>query len=285
MKLSQSTAELFIPDGMPIEQALARTTHLAVGAHQDDLEIMASEAIIKCFQKPDLWFTGVAVSDGRGSPRDGHYQSYTDEEMRLVRFKEQKKAAFVGEYAAQMILDHPSKVVKDGANKLPVEDLVMILKASRPQYVYTHNLADKHETHVGVALKLIEAIRCLPKEERPQKLYGCEVWRDLDWMNDEDKVPFDLTAHENLQAALLGVHDSQIAGGKRYDLATMGRRKSHATYFATHGTDTMTGLSFGMDMTVLVNEPEIDPANFVRGFVERFAQDIDERLKRLRQAQ
>lgn len=285
MELNRSTAEVFIPDGKSIEQALARTTYLAVGAHQDDLEIMAADAILKCFQKPDVWFTGVAVTDGRGSPRDGLYQSYTDEEMRLVRFQEQKKAAFVGEYSAQIILDYPSKAVKDGANKLPVEDLVAILKASHPKYIYTHSLADKHDTHVAVALKLIEAIRLLPKMERPQKLYGCEVWRDLDWMIDEDKVPFDLSAHENLQAALLGVHDSQIAGGKRYDHATLGRRKSNATYFVTHGTDTMTGLSFGMDMTMLVNEPEIDPAAFIQGFIERFAQDVDDRLKRLRQGQ
>jgi len=283
MKLNLSTSEIFIPDGIPIEQALSRTTHLAVSAHQDDLEIMAAEAILNCFQQPDQWFTGVVVTDGRGSPRDGLYQRYTDDEMRLVRFKEQKKAAFVGEYAAQIILDYPSKVVKDVANKQPVEDLVLVLKASRPQYVYTHNLADKHDTHVAAALRLIEAIRYLPKEERPLRLYGCEVWRDLDWMSDVDKVPFDLSTHENLQAALLGVHDSQICGGKRYDLATMGRRKSHATYFETHGTDTMTGVSFGMDMTPLVNDSEIDPADFIQGFVKRFAQDIDKRLKRLGQ--
>ncbi len=281
MKLHQSTAEIFIPDGKPIEQALARTTHLGVGAHQDDLEIMAAEPILKCFQKADLWFTGVAVTDGRGSPRDGHYQSYTDEEMRLVRFKEQKKAAFLGEYTAQIILDYPSKAVKDGSNKLPVDDLVLVLQACRPQYVYTHNLADKHDTHTGVALRLIEAIRRLPKEERPLKLYGCEVWRDLDWMSDEDKVPFDLSAHENLQAALLGVHDSQIAGGKRYDLATMGRRKAHTTYFETHGTDSMTGLSFGMDMSPLVVDDNIDPAVFIQQMVHRFGQDIDRRIKRL----
>jgi LmbE family N-acetylglucosaminyl deacetylase len=283
MKLNLSTSEIFIPDGIPIEQALSRTTHLAVSAHQDDLEIMAAEAILNCFQQPDQWFTGVVVTDGRGSPRDGLYQRYTDDEMRMVRYKEQKKAAFVGEYAAQIILDYPSKVVKDGANKQPVEDLVLVLKASRPQYVYTHNLADKHDTHVAAAIRLIEAIRYLPNEERPLRLYGCEVWRDLDWMSDDDKVPFDLSAHENLQAALLGVHDSQICGGKRYDLATMGRRKSHATYFETHGTDTMTGVSFGMDMTPLVNDSEIDPADFIQGFVKRFARDIDKRLKRLGQ--
>ncbi len=281
MKLNLPTAEFFVPDGLPAEQALSRTTHLAIGAHQDDLEIMAAEAILSCFQQPDRWFTGVGVTDGRGSPRDGLYQSYTDEEMRVVRFKEQKKAALIGEYAAQIILDYPSRAVKDGANKQPVDDLVAILKATQPQFVYTHNLADKHDTHVGVALKVIEAVRRLLEDERPEKLYGCEVWRDLDWMSDEDKVPFDLSAHENLQAALLGIHDSQIAGGKRYDLASLGRRKSHATYFATHGTDTMTGLSFGMDMTPLMNDPGLEPRTFIQALVERFALDIDERLKRL----
>jgi LmbE family N-acetylglucosaminyl deacetylase len=281
MKLNLSTSELFVPDGLSDEPALSRTTHLAVSAHQDDLEIMAAEPILKCFQQQDMWFTGVVVTDGRGSPRDDLYQSYTDDEMRQVRFKEQKKASVIGEYAAQIILDYPSKAVKDRANKQPVEDLIAILKATRPQIVYTHNLADRHDTHVGVGLKVIEAIRRLPKDERPERLYGCEVWRDLDWMVDDDKVPFDLSAHENLQAALLGVHDSQICGGKRYDLATMGRRKSHATYFVAQGTDTTTGLSFGMDMTPLVVDANIDPALFIREIVQRFDQDINKRLKRL----
>ena len=40
------------------------------------------------------------LTDGRGSPRDDLYKDYTDEEMRVVRIKEQKKAAIIGEYAA-----------------------------------------------------------------------------------------------------------------------------------------------------------------------------------------
>ncbi len=281
MKLNLATAECFIPDGLPVEQALPRTTHLAVSAHQDDLEIMAAGPILECFQRPDQWFTGVVVTDGRGSPRTGLYATYTDEDMRAVRFKEQKKAAWVGEYAAQISLDYPSRVIKDGASQPPIDDLVTVLRATRPQFVYTHNLADKHDTHVGVALKVIAAIRRLSPAERPQSLYGCEVWRDLDWMNDADKIPFDLSARENLQAALLGVHDSQIAGGKRYDLATLGRRKAHATYFESHGTDTATGLSFGMDLTPLINDPELTPEDFMQGLVQRFAQDIAARLARL----
>lgn len=281
MKFHLDTAETFIPDGLPVEPALARTTHLCIAAHQDDIEIMAAGPILECFQCDDKWFTGVVVTDGRGSPRNGIYEHYSDEEMRLVRFKEQRKAAMVGEYAAQVMLDHPSKGIKHGGDTQPVEDLISILKVTRPQVVFTHNLADKHDTHVAVALRAIAAVRSLPEDERPQRLYGCEVWRGLDWMVDSDKTVLDLSQQENLQAALLGVFDSQISGGKRYDMASLARRRANATYFESHGVDTTTGLSFAMDMTPLLKDVSKNPADFVQEFINRFAQEVSDRLQRM----
>ncbi len=281
MRFHLDSADFFVPDGVAEEAALARTTHMTISAHHDDIEIMAASAILECFQSEQRWFTGVVMTDGRGSPRDSLYKDYSDEEMRKVRIKEQRKAAVVGEYAVQVILDHPSKAIKDGANLQPVDDLVQLFQAARPQFVFTHNLADKHDTHVGTTLKVIAALRRLPPAGRPQKLYGCEVWRDLDWMLDEDKVPLDLTQHENLQAALLGVYDSQIAGGKRYDLASMGRRRANATYFASHGVDTSQGLSFAMELTPLILDDTLSPAAFVGEQIQRFAADVADRLKRL----
>ncbi len=281
MKFHLDTAEVFVPDGLPVEKALERTTHMAISAHQDDLEIMAAAPILECFQRQDRWFTGVVVTDGRGSPRGGLYQDFSDEEMRKVRFKEQRKAAIVGEYAAQVMLDYPSKIVKDKSNRKPVEDLADLLTLARPEVVYTHNLADKHDTHVGTALKVIQAIRSLPPDGRPLQLLGCEVWRDLDWLADADKVGLDVSAHENLQAALLGVFDSQIVGGKRYDLASMGRRRANATYFESHGVDVATGTSYAMDLTALINEPFPDIPAFIREHIRHFAEDVTERLNRL----
>lgn len=281
MKFHLESAEVFVPDGVAETEALSRTTHLAVAAHQDDIEIMAVGPILECYQQPDMWFTGVVLTDGRGSPRSGLYARYTDEEMRRVRFKEQRKAAMLGEYAAQVLLDYPSRMVKDKTERKPVEDLAALIRAARPRFIYTHNLADKHDTHVGTALKVIAAIRSLPASDWPEKLYGCEVWRDLDWMVDSDKVPFDLTAHESLQAALLGVFDSQIVGGKRYDLASMGRRRANATYFESHGVDLTMGLSYAMDLTPLVINPEKEVTVFVQEHIQRFAQDVSDRLGRL----
>jgi LmbE family N-acetylglucosaminyl deacetylase len=280
MKFHLDTAEIYVPDLMSEEQALTRTTHLCFAAHQDDIEIMAAQPILECFQQQDKWFTGVVVTDGRGSPRDSLYKDYTDEEMRLVRFKEQRKAAMIGEFAAQIMLDIPSKVIKGSSQSEPVNDMLAILRASQPKFVYTHNLADKHDTHVAVALRVIEALRELDEAERPKQVIGCEVWRALDWMVDSDKVMMDLSAHENLQFALLGIFDSQIAGGKRYDLASMGRRRANATYFGSHSVDEKTALNYGMDMTRLMNDLDLNPAEFVGHFVQRFAMDVQDRVNR-----
>ena len=275
------SAELFIPDGAPEKEALARTTHMAIAAHQDDIEIMAAGPILECFQQRDLWFTGVVVADGRGSPRDALYKDYSDEEMRMVRNKEQRKAAVVGEYAAQVLLDFPSKIVKDRSRQEPAQDIAALIKAAQPRAVYTHNLADKHDTHVAIALRVIDAIRSLPEAERPKILYGCEVWRDLDWMVDSDKAHFDLTKRDSLQSALLGVFDSQIGGGKRYDLASMGRRRANATYFASHGVDQTQGLSYGINLTPLIDDPNSDPIAYIQEFIQRFEEDVIDRLKRV----
>jgi LmbE family N-acetylglucosaminyl deacetylase len=282
MKLSNSGAELFVPDGTGLTEALSRTTHMGISAHQDDLEIMAFHGIVDCFGAADKWFAGVVVTNGAGSPRDGLYARYTGEEMQAVRRAEQKKAAFVGEYGVQALLDFASSAVKDGGNRDVVGDLKALLDAARPKVVYTHNFADKHDTHVGTALRVIQAIRELPEEARPSALYGCEVWRDLDWMTDEDKVALDVCAHENLAAALLGVFDSQICGGKRYDLATLGRRRAHATYHASHGTDETTQLTFAMDMTPLIEDADLDIEGFVGGYIGRFAGEVAARVAKLR---
>lgn len=282
MQFHKTNSEIYVPDGTALPEALARTTRLGIAAHQDDIEIMAMEGILACFQKPDQWFSCVIVTDGAGSAREGDYAHYTDADMMRVRRVEQKKAAMVGEYGACVFLDYPSREIKDGANRNPVEDLKQVLEAARPEVVYTHNLCDKHDTHVAVALRAIDAIRSLPLEQRPARLLGCEVWRDLDWLPDAKKVVFDVSAHENLSAALLGVFDSQIAGGKRYDLATLGRRRANATYFQSHSVDQAEAIIFGMDLTPLATDTSIDPLDYATAHIREFEQEVRDRFAKLR---
>lgn len=279
MRFHNPGADLFVPDGLEAHAALARTTHLCIAAHQDDIEIMAYHGIAECFGRRDCWFTGVVVTNGAGSPRAGIYGSYTDEQMQQVRLTEQRKAAYVGEYACQVQLGYSSAQVKDPNEGAVIEDLQQTLRAARPDVVYLHNLADKHDTHIAVALRSITALRAAGGAVRPKKVYGCEVWRDLDWLPDADKQVLPVSARSNVAAALVGVFDSQVSGGKRYDLATAGRRLAHATYFASHGTDEENALTFAMDLTPLIDHPELPVAEYVLGFIDRFRADVETRLR------
>lgn len=281
MDFVKEGAEIFIPDGKPVEEALQRITHLAIAAHQDDIEIMAYHGILECFGKNENWFMGVVVTNGAGSPRDSLYADHTDEQMQRVRNREQKKAAYVGEYGAVALLNYPSGEVRDGKNHTMLNEIKEIIVKTRPEIVYTHNLADKHDTHVAVALRVIQAIRLLPKEQRPKKVFGCEVWRSLDWVNDDEKVLFDVSGHPNISAAIVGVHDSQICGGKRYDLATEGRRRANATYAQSHTTDNSEAYTYGMDLTALTEDDSLDIQNFILGYIERFKKDVAQRLQKM----
>lgn len=280
MKLHNPSASIFVPDGAPEAEALERVTHLGIGAHQDDLEIMAWHGIIACFRRPARWFAGITCTNGSGSPRAGLYADYTDEAMQAVRRREQEKAAIVGEYGAVIQLDYPSSSVKSPGAAAVVEDLKALLSAMKPSTVYTHNPADKHETHVAVAVAVLEALRALPPADRPAEVYGCEVWRDLDWLPDGDKIALDVSAQEHLAAALAGVYDSQIAGGKRYDLATLGRRRANATYFESHAVDVAQQMTFAMDLGPLVRDDAADVIAYVTAFIDAFREDVRRKLER-----
>jgi LmbE family N-acetylglucosaminyl deacetylase len=278
MNLHYSTADVFIPDGEPLDTALSRVTHLGIGAHQDDLEFMAFHGIEACYHNDAQWFAGVTCTNGSGSARTGPYAQHTDEEMMAIRRVEQRQAASLGRYAAMIQLDYPSTVAKDPADPRLREDLVAILTATLPRVVYTHNPTDKHATHIAVVLPVIQAIRALPLERRPEAVHGCEVWRDLDWLPDAEKIVHDVSGHDNLAASLNGLFDSQIAGGKRYDLAVLGRRAANATFFESHGIDQVNALNFAMDLTPLVQDDTLDIVDYVTGFIDRFKADVIAKL-------
>ncbi len=280
MKFKNPQAAIFVPDGMAVDSAFRRITHLGIGAHQDDLEIMAFHGIQKCFNSGDLWFGAVVCTNGSGSPRAGEYAGYSDADMAALRRREQEKAAIIGNYGCLVQLNCASADVKADKDGCVKADLVSILQASRPGVVYTHNPVDKHETHLAVALRAISAIRDLPRGDRPKAVYGCEVWRNLDWLDDADKVPLDVSARENLAMALIGVYDSQVAGGKRYDLASLGRRRANATYFQSHETDQAEQLWFAMDLTPLVLDDSLDVLDFVIGHVDKFRASVAEKIRK-----
>lgn len=252
---------------------------LCICAHQDDNEIMAVDGILKGYYSRKYSFALVVTADGGGSARTGEFKDYTDEMMKKVRIEEQKEASEIGRYNSLYLLNYSSKEIKEKENDLIVNDYLEIIKELKPQVIYTHSILDKHPTHVGVVLKVIKALRSLPKEEQPKLFFGCEVWRGLDWIDDNKKIGFDVSRNEKLQKKLLNVFRSQIAGGKAYTKASIGRRYANATYFQSHSVDTYKMISYGIDLKPLLKNPDLSVKEYALSFVDDLRNEIDALLK------
>lgn len=260
--------DIFVPDGGDWRQALARVTHLGIGAHADDLEFMAYSGIEECRQGGGV-FGGVTVTDGAGSVGGG-------EDLTVVRRKEQRAAAALGGYGVMIQLGRASAEVKT-AGAL-AEDLAEIFSLARPRTVYTHNPADRHDTHVAVCLAVVEALRARSAEWRPERVYGCEVWRDLDWLTGDDRVRLDCGKDADFAEKMNGIFRSQTGGGKHYDTAVTGRRRAQATFDNPHAADEAEMVTLAMDLTPLVGDVAPPVAEYVAAMVDRFRADVVCRL-------
>ena len=268
-------ADLFIPSNVCAAEAQARTSHLGIGAHQDDLEFMAFHGISTCYDQDSAWFSGITCSDGAGSARAGAFANKSDHEMKLIRTDEQRKAAELGQYSFMAQLGLSSATIKDSKSYLElVELLEPYLLMSQPEVVYTHNPADRHATHVAVFKAVIEAIRRMPPYSRPKKVYGCEVWRDLDWLEPEDKLALDVSAYPELAEQLNACFQSQIAGGKEYGEAVIGRRLANATFHDSHSVDAVDKLWFAMDLSPLIEDDAPTIVEYVEAKLKRFKDSV-----------
>ena len=284
MKFAQTHADLFVPGGGNLASALASTTHLGIGAHPDDLEIMAFPGICACRNQKNLRFSGVVATDGAGSPRSGSSEKLSTAELVKARREEQRNAAVLGGYATILQLAHPSSEIRGAGRNALTADLLEILKDAKPKVVYLHNPADRHETHVAVLLASLAALRQLPPTDRPAEIYGCEVWGDLDWVPAERVIRLPCPAPADFGPSLLRVFRSQV-DGKRYDLAAAGRRRAQATLADAYSADKAEEVVLALDLKPLVENPKVTLAEFVSSLTGEFQKQTLERIRRLEASQ
>jgi LmbE family N-acetylglucosaminyl deacetylase len=279
-----SFPDFYIPDGVIVAEAQARTSHLGIGAHPDDLEFMAYHGISACYQEPMHWFSAITCTDGGGSVRSLAQAQISPLEFKNLRANEQRRAAKIGQYSFVQQLGYSSQQIKTRAGQASlVQQLESTLLRTQPEVLYTHNPADKHPSHLAICLAALAAIRRMPPYSRPKKVYGCELWRDLDWLSEQDKIALDASAHPELAEKLNACFESQIAGGKRYDRAVLGRRRANATFYDAHNADSLDQLWLAMDLTELIeheNDADAIPLHdFMQTKLQRMQASILDVLK------
>jgi LmbE family N-acetylglucosaminyl deacetylase len=270
MQLNGPNSDILVPDASKLSHALRRTTHLGIGAHADDVEILAWHGIAQCHGNAGQWFTGVVVSDGAGSPRSGPYSDFSNEQMIAQRIQEQRTAAQLGQYSAQLQLGYSSAQLNAGNQQYIIAELLALLEQSQPDVLYLHNLADAHRTHVVVARACLAALRQLPAALQPKQVYGVEVWRSLDWLPSQYRVALPLPADSSLQTRLLQQHDSQVAGGKHYERAVIARQTANATFSQSHAVDAGSACALAMDYRPLLDQPDLNPDDYLAQCLQEF---------------
>lgn len=265
--------DVLVPDG-ELDAALARARTVGIAAHADDLELAMAPSELE--DGAATRFVGVTCTDGAGSPRAPGPGSLSSEEYVAVRRAEQRHAAQVGSYAAQIQLGHPSSDVasEQGRERL-VEQLVDVLRAVRPHRVLTHTLTDRHATHIAVSLATIEACRRLSAEERPASLLGVEVWGALDWV--EGRVVLAVSDPADIATELVDCHVSQVSDAP-YGVAALGRRRANAVFGVPHEVGAYEQVTLAIDMTVLLDR-DMRVEDFVAAAYERAASAARDRLR------
>ncbi len=247
-----------------LEDALKKATHLGVGAHPDDLEILAGPGISECYQKSDRHFVGVVCTSGSGSPQFG--EALSAKQLAEVRASEQLAAAEKGEYAAVVSLSLESSELKGPINRSLVEGLKNLLILMSPQVVYTHDLTDPHSTHLAVTLHLIQALR--ESSHQPQLFYGCEVWRSLSWLDHPHKYLLSVN-NATLISDLISCHKSQLHV-KPYHLATIGRMQANATFDNAYAENSADFTVAAMDLMPLIVDDQLKPESYLEFLISSF---------------
>ncbi|MDR2338238.1 MAG: PIG-L family deacetylase [Deltaproteobacteria bacterium] len=278
-----SRASFFLPTEKNADLAFRRTTHLGVVAHQDDLEIATFAAILECYKNPCKWYSGVVCTD---SPGEGYFDDYatcSKEELIKIRRAEQCDVASLGEYSSVIQLGYTSQEIQDITNLDVVQDLIQILELTEPECVYTHSPYDRHYTHLSTFWSLLKAIQSLPQEKRPKKLFGGEVWRDLDWINEEYKEVIRLNDPEQLGKRLIEAYKSQNVGLKKnYNLGIIGRRQANATFLSAYDTELVSGVEYLVDLSLLITDDTVSVFDLVQEQINNFAEDIVARLEKVK---
>lgn len=268
MKFKKSDADLYIPSGKDESSILSKTNFLGIAAHQDDLEIIAFPGILQSYKANSNGFGGVVCTDG--VPRN----SKNTEEINKIRKNEQKRAADIGKYGFVIQLDYSSDEIIYNSNIDLENEIIGIINEAKPDIIYTHNPFDKHKTHLSVCRSVINALRNSKCKYKPDKLYGCEVWRDLDWLEDKYKVEFDVSGSSGLGLKLLEAFKSQIIDGKNYHKAVIARRTVNATFSNAYLKDKTNQSIYGIDLTPLINDKKISIRDYLFNIVNEFENNI-----------
>lgn len=240
---------------------------VAIGAHPDDVELMALPEIAAALERR-CTLHAVVCCDGAAG--DGE-RSVID-----VRRSEARAAAAIGGFDLTLLERESSDVRGAGFGDL-VEELRTLVAGGDADVVLTHAPTDRHPTHVAVCAAVVEALRAVPTERRPARLFGREVWGSLDWLG-ADAVRRDIGQLSDLLHRLLGAHQSQLAM-RPFDAAARGRAVANAVFFDPREPFEAGGELLALDLTPAIEDGGPSLRALVEMALQRHSARVDAALR------
>lgn len=264
---------------LPKARKTGPVKYLCVCAHPSDCEIMAIDGIQRGYRAQKYSFSCVVTTDGSENERGGKYLKSSDKRMSNVLASEQRKAAELGRYNSVYFMNYKAEEARDQENEDIVAEYIEIIKELKPRIVYTHSLLDRDPTHVCVAVKVINALRKLRKGDQPKVVYGCEMWRDLDWIDKDKIVSFDISKNIRLQRQLISVFKSQIIN-RDYINAAIGRRYVNAAFSRDDKKKEAKLTARAINMTTLLRRKELPIKRYAMSFIDDLYSEINDSMDR-----
>jgi LmbE family N-acetylglucosaminyl deacetylase len=252
---------------------------LGICLRPTDCEVMAIDGIQRGYRASKYTFACVVTSDGADSERSGRYAKATDKRMAQVVMGEQKRAANIGRYNSVYFMNYSTDEVKDQENEDIINEYVEIIKELKPRILYTYSLLDRNPLHVAVAVKVINALRTMKRGDQPKVLYGCESERDLEWVNQDKIVTFNISKNMRLQRQLISAHKSANIS-RDYVNATIGRRLVNAVFNKDEKKKSAKLTAKAINMTTLLRRKEFPIKRFAMSFIDDLYTDINDMMDR-----
>ncbi len=264
-----------------LQRVLQHATDVSVGAHQDDVEIMAGPMMLDTVKAPNKQWLSVIVTDGAASKSvlNGCATELSPKQLTDMRQLEQRKAAKLAN-APVIQLKYPSATVNGhmGVGKKNEAAYALgTLFAATPnvERVFGHNPLDKHPTHIAVFAAQTAALRAA-KPPKLEKAYGMEVWGGLTGLPESMLSVFEVgNDHLVKLQQIIEVFQSQILGqGRDYATGTIARIRGHGAYVSSpHLPNPPAGMVIGIDVTDFTRGQSHDMGGLAESLLQR-ARDL-----------
>lgn len=259
-----TAAEIFIPvdPRTRLEDYRGRGDNLLVIApHPDDDVLGAGGTMSRASAQGKAVFS-VYMTDGGGSPRKN--TDLADTGMAALREKEALAALRAVGARGGFFLRRRSRELEGERGIEAAQELKEILLSLAPLEVLAPAPYERHRTHQLCTRLTLEALRASGLKP---SCFGYSLWGCF-W-GGKKRVVRDITPVIRKKVEAVMAHSSQIAY-KNYQQGILGRNNFEAVYWESHEMQKSDFVEVFLDMTELLENPQLTLADFIRRDMEEF---------------